>query len=287
METMSNQHSISEMADALEVSASGYADHLKKGERPRRRQDRELGGKLQAIFQESRKTYGLPRLQASLRQQGIRCGKKRIARLQDRHGLHPVQKRRFRPQTTQSDPSRPAAPNWLQKMPAPERSNQVWVSDITYIETREGWLYLAGILDLFSRKVVGWNVESTLAGELVVKAWKKAWQKRQPAPGLLHHSDRGCQYASAEFRDLLTRHRTAASMSRKGNCYDNAAMESFWATLKTECFGRSIPETKEQARLMIFDYIEAFYNRTRLHSALGYKSPLDFESPQSHKPEKP
>lgn len=285
MEAMKKEYSISEMADALEVSASGYADHLKKEERPRKRQDREFGEKLEAIFEGSRKTYGLPRLQSALRDEGIGCGKKRIARLQRRLALHPVQKRRFRPKTTQSDPDSPIAPNWLGKIPTPDQPNQVWVADITYIETREGWLYLAGILDLYSRKVVGWNTEISLATELVVKALEKAWAKRRPAPGLLHHSDRGCQYASEAFRSLLAKHRTTSSMSRKGNCYDNAAMESFWATLKTECFGSTLPETREQAKLMVFDYIEGFYNRTRLHSALGYKSPLDFESPLNHKPE--
>lgn len=177
------------------------------------------------------------------------------------------------------------AKNELAKVPAPDQPNQIWVADITYIETQEGWLYLAGILDLYSRKVAGWNTSDSLATELVTNAWKKAWKKHRPDPGLLHHSDRGCQYASKEFRSLLSAHQAGASMSRKGNCYDNAVMESFWATLKTECFGSRIPETREQAQLMIFEYIEGFYNRWRLHSALGYKSPLDYESPQRHKPE--
>jgi len=284
MEMMKTEHYITEMADALEVSASGYTDHLKKDERPRRREDQELGEKLTVIFKANRKTYGAPRLKIALEKQGVRCGKKRIARLQGRFGLHPVQKKRFRPCTTQSDPRLPVAENELAKVPAPERPNQIWVADITYIPTKEGWLYLAGILDLCSRKVAGWNTSDSLDTANVVRAWQKAWKKHRPAPGLLHHSDRGCQYASKEFRRLLTAHQAGASMSRKGNCYDNAAMESFWATLKTECFGSIIPETRKQANLMIFDYIEGFYNRIRLHSALGYKSPLDFESPQSHKP---
>jgi transposase InsO family protein len=177
------------------------------------------------------------------------------------------------------------AKNELAKVPAPDQPNQIWVADITYIETQEGRLYLAGILDLYSRKVAGWNTSDSLATELVTNAWKKAWKKHRPHPGLLRHSDRGCQYASKEFRSLLSAHQAGASMSRKGNCYDNAVMESFWATLKTECFGSRIPETREQAQLMIFEYIEGFYNRWRLHSALGYKSPLDYESPQRHKPE--
>lgn len=285
MEAMKNTYFITDLADALEVSASGYAEHLKKHERPRRQEDQKLGKTLTDIFKRNRKTYGAPRLRIALSQAGIRCGKNRIARLQREFGLHPVQKRRFRPQTTQTDPNLPIAENELAKVPTPDRPNQIWVSDITYIRTQEGWLYLAGILDLYSRKMVSWNTSESLATELVTRAWKKACEKHRPDPGLLHHSDRGCQYASKEFRNLLAEHQAGPSMSRKGNCYDNAAMESFWATLKTECFGQSIPETKEKAKLMIFDYIEGFYNRTRLHSGLGYKSPLQFESPQSQKPD--
>jgi len=284
METMKNEHSITELAGALEVSASGYVEYLKKDERPRRREDRELGEKLTSIFKQNRNAYGAPRLQMALGKQGIRCGKKRIARLQQQFGLHPVQKRRFRPRTTQSDPLLPVAGNELAKVPTPDGPNQIWVADITYIETHEGWLYLAGIMDLYSRKIVGWNTSESLTTPLVTKAWEKAWENRRPSPGLLHHSDRGCQYASKEFRSLLFEHQVAASMSRRGNCYDNAAMESFWATLKTECLGPCIPKTRYQAKLMIFEYIEGFYNRSRLHSALGYKSPLDFEFPLNHKP---
>ena len=227
MEAMKSEHPVIKMADALEVSARGYAEHLKKDKRPRRREDQELGEKLTAIFKANRKTYGIPRLQIALGQQGIRCGKQRIARLQRRFGLHPAQKRRFRPQTTQSDPSLPMAKNEMTKVPAPDRPNQIWVADITYIETREVRLYLARILDLYSRKVAGWNTSDSLATELATTAWKKAWKKHRPDPGLLHHSDRGCQYASKEFRNLLTEHQAGASKSRKGNCYDNAPMESF------------------------------------------------------------
>jgi len=174
------------------------------------------------------------------------------------------------------------APNWLAKVPAPDRPDQIWASDITYIDTRQGWLYLAGILDLCSRRVAGWNVSDELTTPLVVGAWEKAWQKSKPPRGLLHHSDRGCQYASQRYQDLLRQSGATASMSAAGNCYDNAAMESFWATLKAECFADFVPETRHQATLMIFDYIEGFYNRTRTHSSLGYKSPLEFESSINH-----
>lgn len=263
---MKNEHPITEMADALEVSASGYADHQSKSERPRRQQDKLIADALQGAFEESRRTYGCPRLRASLRSKGHRVGKNRISRLQRQLGLHPRQKRRWRPRTTQSDPRLPAAENWLAKVPEPDRPDQIWVADITYIETKEGWLYLAGIMDLFSRKIVGWNTAADLSTPLVTRAWDKAWKLRRPSPGLLHHSDRGSQYASSAFRALLGNHGAAASMSRKANCYDNAAMESFWATLKTECFGSLIPESRRHAVVMIFDYIETFYNRFRLHS---------------------
>jgi len=278
MDAMKKAHPITELADALEVSASGYADHQSKSERPRRQHDELIARELQSVFEQSRCTYGCPRLQASLRSKGRRVGKNRIARLQRQLGLHPKQKRRWRPCTTQCDPRLPAAENWLAKVPDPDRPDQIWVADITYIETKEGWLYLAGIMDLFSRKIVGWNTAADLSTPLVTRAWDKAWNLRRPCPGLLHHSDRGSQYASSAFQALLGNHGAAASMSRRANCYDNAAMESFWATLKTECFGSLIPLSRQQATLMIFDYIEAFYNRSRLHSSLGYKSPLDFES---------
>jgi transposase InsO family protein len=279
MDAMKNEHPVTEMADALNVSASGYADHQLKPQRPRRQEDEIIAQELELAFQQSRGTYGSPRLQVCLQDRGRRVGKNRITRLQRQRGLHPRQKRRWRPRTTQSDPRLPVAENWLAKVPAPDPPDQVWVGDITYIETKEGWLYLAGIMDLFSRKIVGWNTAEDLSTPLVTRAWDKAWKLRRPAPGLLPHSDRGSQYAaSGAFQALLGTHGAAASMSRKANCYDNAAMESFWATLKTECFGPFITESRRQATLMIFDYIEGFYNRSRLHSSLGFKSPLVFES---------
>jgi putative transposase len=282
MEMMKSEHPVTEMADALEVSASGYAGHRQKDQRPRRQEDRRLEAELVPIFEQSRRTYGSPRLHDALRKRGYRCGKNRVARLQKSLGLRPKQKRRWRPTTTKSERRLPVAENWLAKVPAADRPDQIWASDITYIETLEGWLYLAAILDLCSRRVAGWNVSQELTTPLVTGAWEKAWHQRQPAPGLLHHSDRGCQYASETYQGLLHKSGATASMSAAGNCYDNAAMESFWATLKTECFGDLVPPTKQQATLMIFDYIEAFYNRSRSHSSLEYKSPLEFESSINH-----
>ena len=275
---MKTSHCATEMADALEVSRSGFYAHQGKEQRPRRREDKELLAQIEPLFVASRRTYGSPRIMHALRKTGRHCGKNRIARLMRQGALRPRQKRRFRPQTTQSDHKMPIAPNWLAKIPTPDRPGQVWVADITYIQTLEGWIYLSGILDLCSRRCVGWQSDDSLATSLVTRAWDKAWKNHRPDPGLLHHSDRGVQYASSDFTTLLHHSGATPSMSRKANCYDNALMESFWATLKTECFDSLIPETKAQAKLMLFDYIEGFYNRSRLHSAIGYQSPVQFET---------
>lgn len=269
---------LTEMADALAVSKSGFFAHQRKEERPRRQQDKQLLAEIEPLFLASRKTYGSPRIMHALRKRGRRCGKNRIARLMRLGGLRARQKHRFRPQTTQSDHKLPVAQNWLAKIPVPDRPGRVWVADITYIQTLEGWLYFSGILDHCSRRCVGWQADDSLATSLVTGAWEKAWQNQRPAPGLLHHSDRGIQYASSQFATLLNAHGAAASMSRKANPYDNAMMESFFATLKTECFENQIPKTRREAKLILFDYIETFYNRCPLHSSLAYQSPLEFEN---------
>ena len=277
METMKNEYPVAAMADALEVSKSGFFGHRHKEAGPRRQEDTRLAAAIEPIFEESWRSYGSPRVTQELRARGQRCGKNRVARLMRARGLRPKQKRRWRPLTTDSNHARPVAANWLVKMPAPTRPDQVWVADITYIDTGEGWLYLAGLLDACSRRCVGWQTGESLDTSLVTQAWQKAVQDRRPGPGLLHHSDRGVQYASGAMAALLAEQGAASSMSRRGNCYDNAMMESFWATLKTECFAGEKPPTRQAARLQIFDYIETFYNRRRLHSGLGYQSPLAFE----------
>jgi transposase InsO family protein len=172
----------------------------------------------------------------------------------------------------------PITSRWHRARPSPTKPDQIWVTDITYVETAEGWLYLAGVLDLYSRRLIGWAMGSSLETALPLAALHMALRQRRPLPGVLHHSDRGCQYASAVYRQTLADHGCVASMSRKGNCYDNATMESFWSTLKHELIYRCRWATRAQATTVIFDYIEGFYNRTRLHSALGYQSPLDYES---------
>lgn len=179
--------------------------------------------------------------------------------------------------TTDSHHDQPIAPNRLAQLPAASAPNQIWAGDITYIPTQEGWLYLAGIMDCYSRRIVGWAMDQNLDTQLVLSAWNMAWTHRQPAPALVFHSDRGCQYASADFRQALAHTQTLASMSRKANCYDNAAMESFWNTLKQELVYRCCFKTRAQARQAIFDFIETFYNRRRLHSSLNYLCPVDFE----------
>ena len=276
MNSLNALFEVEELAHALEVTPSGFYAHQHKPDRPRRQRDRRLLQKIKPIFQESRRTYGSPRLCASLRQAGERCGKNRIARLMREHGLKARQKRRFVPRTTQSDHDQPIAPNWLSQVPLPVKPDQTWVVDITYIATAEGWIYLAVILDVCSRKVVGWAMGISLETTLVREALHRAQKQRRPSPGLLHHSDRGVQYASGAYRALLADLKITPSMSRPANPYDNAFAESFMATFKTECFEEK-PNTRAQARLQVFDYIETFYNPKRLHSALGYKSPVDFE----------
>ena len=277
IEQMKSLHCVTETADAFAVSKSGFFAHLRKEACPRAQQDKELCEAIDPIFVASRRTYGSPRIMHALRRRGWRCGKNRIARLMRSRGLRARQKRRFRPKTTQSDHKLPVAPNWLAKIPKPDRPGQVWLADITYIQTQEGWLYLSSILDHCSRRCIGWHAQESLASSLVSRAWEKACLNQPLAPGLLHHSDRGVQYASTQFQTLLHSRAATASMSRKANPYDNAIMESFFATLKTECFQNQIPKSRREAKLILFDYIETFYNRFRLHSALHYQSPLEFE----------
>lgn len=265
------------MCRTLEVSRSGFYAWLRRGESDRDRDDRRLTALIVGIFDDSRGTYGVPRVHQALLQAGEACGYNRVARLMKKAGLRSKTKRRFRVKTTDSKHNHPIAPNRLGQDFSASAANRVWVSDITYIFTDEGWLYLATTMDLFSRKIVGWSMSSTLHASIVVDALQMAIDQRQPPAGLIHHSDRGVQYASAEFRALLAAHGILASMSRKGNCYDNAAKESFYHTLKTELVHHEHYRTRDQARASVFEYVEAFYNRRRLHSTLGFLSPVDFE----------
>jgi putative transposase len=272
-------YSTAELCAALDVSPSGLHTHQRKADGPRRQQDAQLAEQIGMLFLQSRRTYGCRRLRQALRRRALYCGTNRVCRLMRQQGLQARQKRRFRPRTTQSRHDAPIAPNRLAKLPeGPQRPNEVWAADLTYLPTlEEGWCYLAVELDHCSRRVAGWSLGDSLTVPLVSDAFERAVRAWSTAPDL-HHSDRGSQYASAEFRRLLARHRTRPSMSRTACPYDNALMESFFATLKTECFGERVPKNRAEAQALLFDYIETFYNPRRFHSALGYLSPLEFET---------
>jgi transposase InsO family protein len=263
----------------LKVSPSGFYDWARRQIHPcaRALENQSLAQAIDQIHARSRQTYGAPRIEQALRQQGRHHGRNRVARLMKAKGLCGRQKGRYRVQTTDSNHDEPIAPNRLAAAPKATAPNQLWVADITYIETKEGWLYLAAILDLYSRKIVGWAMSERIDTGLVLKALAMALLHRHPPADLLFHSDRGVQYASGDYRQALGDAGLIASMSRRGNCYDNATMESFWATLKLELVYRRAFDTRAQARTQIFDYIETFYNRQRAHSALDYLSPVDFE----------
>jgi putative transposase len=278
MERLLPHHSVDALARALEVSPSGFAAHRRKPLGRRRQQDAQLRALIQQSFDQSRQTYGCPRVMYDLRELGIRCGKNRINSLMRHQGLRPRQKRRFRPRTTDSRHPYPIAENWLAKVPAPDRPGQIWQSDFTYLQTAEGWLYLAFTLDTCSRRCVAHHCRDDMAVELTLETFDQAFRRQRPLQGLIHHSDRGSQYAAQAFQQRLRARAVTPSMSRKANPYDNALAESFVATLKTECFGDTIPASKASAKLAIFDYIESFYNRRRRHSSLGFLSPLAFEN---------
>lgn len=266
------------MCDALNVSRSGFYAWESREESPRKREDREILEGIKEIHEESRDTYGSPRVHAELQRRGRSHGRKRIARLMRQNGIFGKARSRRRVRTTDSNHTDPIAPNLVDRRFGAEAANQLWVADITYIPTGEGWLYLASIIDVFSRKVVGWAMDETMKTELALSALRMALGERKPEAGLVHHSDRGSQYASKEYRDTLQASGIICSMSRKGDCYDNALKESFFHTLKTELIRDSGFKTRASAKTAIFDYIEAFYNRIRLHSALDYRSPAEFET---------
>lgn len=267
---------IGKMCHVLLVSRSGYYSWKKKGLSLRTQSNLTLTERIRQIYQRHHGRYGSPRITEVLRDQGLHCSKNRIARLMKVQGIASKLKRQFKI-TTQSKHTHPVIENILNRQFYAEKANTIWVSDITYIWTKEGWLYLAAILDVYSRKIVGWSMGCDLDKALVLEALNKALMQRKPEFGCIHHSDRGSQYACPQYQDILRRHGFIASMSRKGDCYDNAMMESFFHTLKTELVYREKYESKIQAQNSVFSYIEIFYNRQRKHSALNYKSPVQFE----------
>ena len=260
----------------MEVSVSGYYAWVKRPESERKRQNQQLLERIKRIHKQSRQTYGSPRVYADLKKQGAVCSQNRVARLMQLNQIAARRKRKF-VVTTDSKHDLPVAENKLNQDFTATKANQKWVTDITYIPTKEGWLYLAVVLDLFSRKVVGWAMDSNMETGLITNALKMALRTRKPPKGLLHHSDRGSQYASNAYQQLLTDYKITCSMSRKGNCYDNAVMESFFATLKQERVYHHHYQSHQQARQDIFEYMEVWYNRKRMHSTLGYLSPEEFE----------
>jgi putative transposase len=261
----------------LAVSSAGFYAWCRRGLSLRAREDAALKVKIRAAHAASGKRYGSPRIHADLKADDHRVGRKRVARLMREEDIEGQRKRRFRA-TTDSRHAHPVAPNELQRNFTASAPNKAWVTDITYIWTREGWLYLAAILDLYSRRVVGWSLDSYLDRSLALDALGMALKTRRPEVGLVHHSDRGVQYASADYQAQLRTHGLICSMSRKGDCWDNAVAESFFSTLKAELVHRTDYATRSQARTSIFEYIETFYNGRRRHSALGYISPVAYEA---------
>lgn len=264
------------MAKALGFSRAGIHKFLHRKATARDAADEILKGEVLSIYKQSRRTYGAPRLLQKLRQNAIACGTSRIQKIQKVLQIQGSVRRRKNIQTTDSTHNQPISPNLLQRNFRVVRVNEIWVSDITYLRTAAGWLYLCIFLDLFSRRIVGWSMSDTLDAANVCNALKMAVGRRQPSAGLIIHSDRGIQYASAEFRQLLAQYDFKQSMSRKADCLDNAVAESFFGTLKSE-LESNVFASHAEARRVVFDYIECFYNTERLHSYLGYKSPVEFE----------
>ena len=273
---MSGRYKLNWLCEALLVSRSGYYDWLRRGQQPgpRARANLALRQRIRVEFERNRKAYGSPRLAAAL---GMTGSRHRVARLMRQERLWARQRSKFRVATTDSRHAEPIAPNRLPEVKV-IRPNQVWVTDATCMLTGQGWLYVTAVLDVYSRRVVGWSMHESWDAVFAVQALDMAIAQRRPTAGLIVHSDRGAQFASAAFRRTLVAHGLLASMSRKGNCYDNAFIESFWSSLKYETVYHRRFATRAEARTAIFDYIEAFYNRTRLPSSRGYVSPVTFES---------
>jgi putative transposase len=271
---LAGKASVNQLCRVLNVSRSGY--YSGRGRRAGAARVCCAGVRAQAIFQASRRSYGSRRMSVALRSQGLNIGRHRARALMRRHGLRPKWRRKFI-HATDSRHNLPVAPNVLDRQFQPEAPDRAWACDITYIRTQSGWLYLAVVLDLYSRKVVGWAMAADMAAQLVCSALSMAISSRRPSPGLIVHSDRGSQYASSEHARVLAQHGLIASMSRKANCWDNAVVERFFLNLKMECTWHNTYANHAEARADIADYIVAFYNTTRLHSSLGYRSPVQHE----------
>ncbi len=277
VEQLSQDYPIRELCAAVEVSRSGYYAWRRGQVSVRELGNQMLAEEIKRVFYIQRQRYGSPRITEALRREGQVCNHKRVERLMRQEGLQARRGKRRKVQTTNSDHDQPVAPNLLLGRPAPSKPDEVWVADITYVPTAEGWLFLAAVMDLYSRQILGWSVWESLAAGGALQALNRALVKRGYPSGVIHHSDRGIQYACVDYRRALQRQGLIASMSRKGNCYDNAAMEAFWSTLKREAMQSSEHWSKDRTRRELFQYIEGDYNRSRFHSSLGYQSPVDFE----------
>ena len=275
MERYGSGFAVRKMCRVLGVSRSGYYAYLRRGLNWRHEENRGLLTKIREIWNLSRKLYGSPRITAELRAQGFRCGENRIARIMRQNGIASLIRKRYKV-TTNSNHKLPVAEDLVRRDFRASAPNRLWVSDITYIWTWEGWLYLAAIMDVYTREIVGWTLYTRLTKELVAHALLKALEKRDPEPGLIFHSDRGSQYASHRVRSILNAWQARQSMSSKGDCFDNAIMESFFSSLKKELVHLKSFHSRSQAKIYIFDYIEIFYNRQRRHSALNHKTPLEY-----------
>lgn len=271
MHEQRNLHKIGLLCFVLEVSRAGYYKWTNRMPSNRTKTKERLLTRILSVFEQSRETYGCPRVYQSLRKNGVAVNHKTVERLMREHEITPIRKRKYK-STTDSKHNLPISPNILSREFEVQELDEVWVGDITYVETKEGWLYVATTIDLFSRQVVGWSASANMTSELVLSAFQNACSSRQRAP-VLFHSDRGSQYASVLFRNELTANSTLQSMSRKGNCWDNAVAESFFGSLKSELVYRNTFDTRKQAELMVFEYIEIFYNKQRLHSGLNYLTP--------------
>jgi transposase InsO family protein len=279
---------VEKMCEVMGVSKSGYYKWRSRPASEREKQRTKLTERIEYHHQDSNGIYGSPKITQELKKEGILVGEKTVGRIMKEKNIRSQAVKKFKVLTTDSNHEFPIAPNWLnQHFDVCTRPNQVWVTDITYIRTRQGMLYMASVLDLYTRRIVGWQIGSRMTIDLVSSALDKAYETQSPAKGLIHHSDRGSQYASAEYRKKLKKYRMIRSMSRKGNCYDNACIESFHSILKREFVYRTQFQTKQDAKQQLYWYIEFFYNRKRIHSKLGYLSPDRFESQyyknQSHK----
>jgi putative transposase len=271
-----NEFRVARMCRVLQVSRSGYYHWVDRPESRRAREDRALLEHIRRVHLQSRRAYGSVKTWRALCAQGVACGKHRVARLRKRDGIEAQRRRRFR-LTVENHHTAPPAPNLLRQQFVAVQPNRVWVGDMTFIRTRAGFLYLAVLLDLFARKVVGWAMHERPNLEVTLRALAMALAHRRPAPGLVHHSDQAPLYTAYEYRKRMHDHGLVASMSARGNCYDNAVAESFFSNLKNELVHHCDFATREQARAAIFDYIEVFYNRSRRHQTLGYLSPWEFE----------